>query len=68
MFCSECGKEIADDALFCSKCGAVTKNGIITLKNQETSDRINATTEAKDNIASSAEKLESKPYTDDTEN
>lgn len=56
MFCSECGKEIADDALFCPKCGAVTKNGIITLKNQETSDRINATTEAKDNIASSAEK------------
>ena len=35
MFCSECGKTIDDEALICPECGAVTKNGILALKNKE---------------------------------
>ena len=35
MFCSECGKTIDDEALICPECGAVTKNGILALKDKE---------------------------------
>ena len=28
VFCSRCGKELLEDAFFCSKCGTRTKKGI----------------------------------------
>ena len=43
MFCSRCGKEIADGSVFCNYCGAKqsvpapapgNKNGIITLEDK----------------------------------
>lgn len=54
MFCSECGKTIADDALICPECGAVTKNGIMALKSQESSNQQTEVTEQ--SIALSDEK------------
>ncbi len=44
MFCSDCGKTIDDDALICPKCGAVTKKGLLALKNQETTNQLNEST------------------------
>lgn len=46
MFCSECGNTIKDDALICPKCGAVTKNGIMALKKQESADQQNGENES----------------------
>lgn len=56
MFCSDCGKTIEDDALICPKCGAVTKNGILALKKQETSNQENDTAETSSNLDLSIEK------------
>lgn len=32
MFCSNCGSQLSDESLFCSKCGKPTKNNIHTLE------------------------------------
>lgn len=35
MFCSKCGKEINDDAVFCDKCGSPTNNSLTGNSNAE---------------------------------
>ena len=41
MFCSRCGKEIADDAAFCKNCGCATKpKKIESPNNQNTNNTL----------------------------
>lgn len=59
MYCSDCGKNIDDDALICPICGAVTKNGIISLKSQEATNKSGMTAEPQNALASNVEKKNS---------